>query len=75
MPWPIDTHPVRAQWAATLFVVIGMAVLMPCVQPQPFAKNIPAILGAGVGMYVAMGILRRRRARRRDPEATNTSRS
>lgn len=63
----IDRHPVAAQWAAALVTTALMAALTWITEPgQPLSAYLLAPLGAGVGVFVAMRYLRRRRDRRRE---------
>jgi len=63
----IDRHPVVAQWAAALVTTALTAALTWITEPdQPLSAYLLASLGAGLGVFVAMGYLRRRRSRRRE---------
>jgi hypothetical protein len=70
MPHQIETHPVRTQWVATLGTVVLMAVLMPLADPRPFVQHLPAILGAGLGVFLVTADLRRRSREAQGDEAS-----
>lgn len=67
MAYLIDTHPTRARWVAALVTTVLAAALTWISEPgQPLRTYLLGPLAAGVGVFIAMGYLARRRARRRE---------
>jgi hypothetical protein len=63
----IDKHPAGAQWAAAVITTVLMAAFVWITNPgRPLTADLLAPLGAGLGVFVAMGYLRRRRSGRRE---------
>jgi hypothetical protein len=48
----IHNHPVRTRWIATLGAMALMTLLVWLFEPGPITKDIPAILGVGLGIYL-----------------------
>ena len=70
MTKPIDTHPALTTWAASLFAAVATGLLLWLTEPgRAVRASVLPALGAGVGVFVAMTLLRRRRASRREPES------
>lgn len=66
MAYLIDTHPVRAQWVAAVMTTVLAAALTWMTEPQSLRAYLLEPLAAGIAVFVAMGYLARRRARRRE---------
>ena len=66
MAYLIDTHPVRAQWVAAVMTTVLAAALTWMTEPQSLRAYLIEPLAAGIAVFVAMGYLARRRARRRE---------
>ena len=69
MAYLIDTHPGRAQWVAALVTMVLAAALMWITEPSrpPLRTYLLEPLAAGLAVFLGMGYLARRRARRREP--------
>jgi hypothetical protein len=66
MAYLIDTHPVRAQWVAAVMTTVLAAALTWMTEPQSLRAYLLGPLAAGIAVFVAMGYLARRRAKRRE---------
>ena len=66
MPYLIDTHPVRARWVAAVMTTVLAAALTWMTEPQSLRGYLLGPLAAGIAVFVAVGYLARRRARRRE---------
>ena len=66
MPYLIDTHPVRAQWVAGVMTTVLTAGLNWMTEPGSIMAYLLGPLAAGIAVFVAMGYLARRRAKRRE---------
>ena len=66
MAYLIDTHPVRAQWVAAVMTTVLAAAITWMTEPQSLRAYLLEPLAAGIAVFVAMGYLARRRARRRE---------
>jgi hypothetical protein len=60
MPRRIDTHPVRTQVIATVGAIALMTLLLWLFEPGPLTRDIPAILGTGLGVFLVTVYLRRK---------------
>jgi hypothetical protein len=60
MPRRIHNHPVRTRWIATLGAMALMTLLVWLFESGPITKDIPAILGVGLGIYLLNLDLRRK---------------
>jgi hypothetical protein len=60
MPRRIDTHPVRTQLIATIGSVAIMTLLMWLFDSGPLIRDIPAIVGTGLGVFLVTVYLRRK---------------
>jgi hypothetical protein len=56
----IETHPRAAPWVAGAMTVVLMMLVNWLTEPGPITRNLPAIIGAGIGVFVAIAHLRRR---------------
>jgi hypothetical protein len=65
MPYLIDTHPVRAQWVAAVMTTVLTAALTWMTEPGSLRAYVVGPLATGIAVFVAMGYLARRRAKRR----------
>ncbi len=66
MAYLIDTHPARAQWVAAVMTTVLAAALTWMTEPGSLRAYLLGPLAAGLAVFVAMGYLARRRAKRRN---------
>ena len=66
MAYLIDTHPARAQWVAAVMTAVLMAALTWIMEPRSLRAYLIQPLVTGVAVFVAIGYLARRRAKRRE---------
>lgn len=66
MAYLIDTHPARAQWVAAVMTAVLVAALTWIMEPRSVRAYLLEPLAAGIAVFVAMGWLARRRAKRRE---------
>jgi hypothetical protein len=59
----IETHPRAAPWLAGAMTVVLMTLVYWLTESGPITTSVPAIVGAGVGVFLAIVYLRRRRQR------------
>jgi hypothetical protein len=52
MPRRSDSHPARTRWIATVGAVALMTLLLWLFEPGPITRDIPAILGVGLGVFL-----------------------